>query len=180
MWGSKIVLHHGLKMCFYLLFLSIGQRSNQKQGRCRHFQSRSMRDCEFFPEIVQIKMFFFNYMKHAVQWLKKPKQTSQEDGVPDSSHLKMKMSCSPGDSSSNTASTSLTPFNKPLWMRSHSSDLGALLPCNHVLLCMATFVIYHWQPNVRRKQFYLMDAHKRGRGYISFMPHQWIMHNKIP
>lgn len=85
----------------------------------------------------------------------------------------------PGDSSSNKT-ISLALFNKPLRMRSHSSDLGALLPCNHVLLYMATFVISRWQPNVRRKQFYLMDDHKRGRGYISFMPRQWITHNKIP
>lgn len=81
------------------------------------------------------------------------------------------------DLSSNATCTSLAPFNKPLWMRSHSSDPGALLPCNHVLLCMATFVISRWQPDVGRKQFYLMDGHKRGRGYISFMPRRWIMHN---
>lgn len=38
----------------------------------------------------------------------------------------------------------------------------ALLPCNHVSLSMATFVISRRQPDVGRKQFHLMDGHKRG------------------
>lgn len=39
----------------------------------------------------------------------------------------------------------------------------ALLPCNHVSLGTATFVISRRRPDVGRKQFHLMDGHKRGR-----------------
>lgn len=121
-------------------------------------------------------MFFLFVCNKQLQWLKK-----KTSGPPDSSYC----SSNPGepfpaDFPSNLTSFSLASFNKLLSMRSHPSDLGALLPCNHVLLCMATFVISRWQPNVRRKQFYLMNDHKAGRGYISIMPHQWIMRKQNP
>ena len=121
--------------------------------------------------VSPVKMMCFSIIpRHASAVINKKKRESQRERGRDSKHLteatlEGRWAVIPPDDASPGAFTRPPPFffvNKRLWMRSHSSDLGALLPCNHVLLCMATFVISRWQRSVRRKQFYLMDGHKRG------------------